>query len=103
MGGGSIGSLHVVVRTEEVQRDVRLVADDPAVVWRGGDVEQLAGAELVDGAVVERDGGGAGEHQPDVLDRAARGADARADVLAPLPSRLVRGTADGHAADVDDL
>src|SRR5689334_7663284 len=103
MGGGSIGSLHVVIRAEEVQRDVWLVADDPAVVRDGGDVEQLAGAELVDRTVVECDGGGAGEHQPDMLDRAARGAEAGADVRAPLPSRLVRGAADGHAAEAHDF
>src|SRR5689334_8418954 len=103
MGGGSIGLLHVTIRTEKMQRDVRLVADDPAVVRDGGDVEDLPGAELEDRAVVERGGGGAGEHHAHVLDRATGGADGRPDVLAPLPSRLVGGAADGQAAEVHDL
>jgi deferrochelatase/peroxidase EfeB len=63
----------------------------------------IAGLELDDAAVLERGGRRARDHQADVLDLAARLADAGADVQRPLPARLVGGAADRQAADVDDL
>jgi|SRR5580658_4249778 hypothetical protein len=88
-----------------MQGDIRLIADYPAIVagraWRN--VEEGAGAEFVDGAVVHGRGGAAGEDQADVFDIAAGSTDGRADVLGPLPAGLVRGAADGHGAEVDEF
>src|SRR5271156_6431314 len=88
-----------------MQRDVGLVADDPAIVarWAGRNVEQSAGAQFVDGAVVHRGGSAAGEDQADVFDIATRGADGGADVQGPAPARFVGGAPDGHAAEADEF
>jgi hypothetical protein len=83
----------VVLATEDVERDIRLVADDPAVVaWRN--VEEVAGLHHPLGAVVHLGDGLAAEYEPDVLDLARRGADDRSDVLGPAPARLVRRPTD---------
>src|SRR5271155_580393 len=85
----------VVVGPGKMQRHVRLVADYPAIVarWAGGNVEQGAGAEFVDGAVVHRGGSAAGEDQADVFDIATRGADRGANMHGPAPARFVGGAA----------
>lgn len=93
----------VVIRPEEVERDVRLIADHPTVVRRRGDVEQLARAHLDDRPIVERCCCRAGDYHPDVLDAAPRGPDGRPDVLGPPPPRLVGRTSDGEPADADDV
>jgi hypothetical protein len=95
----------VVLGAEEMERDVGGVTDDPAIVAgrAGGNVEERAGAEFVDGAVVEGGGGAAGEDQADVFDVAARGTNRGADVQGPLPAGLVGGAADGDAADADEF
>ena len=85
-----------------MQGDVRLVADDPAIV-AGRDVKERAGTEFVDGAVVHCSGGATGKNQPNMLDVAARRSYGWADMRGPFPSRLVSGAADGHIADVNDL
>ena len=64
---------------KKVQRNVGLVADDPAVVsgWTGRNIEEHAGAKLVNFAVVHGRGSAAGDDESDMLDIAARCADAR--------------------------
>jgi len=59
---------------EEVQGDVGRITHHPAIVTgrSGWNVEEHAGAEFVDGAVIHRSRGTTGEHQPNVLDVAAR-------------------------------
>jgi hypothetical protein len=95
----------VFVRTEKVERDIRSVAYDPTVVTgrAGRDVEKRAGAQFVDGAVLHGSSSAAGDDQSDVLHIAARGTDRWPNVLGPLPARLIRGAADGHAADAHDF
>jgi hypothetical protein len=95
----------VGVSAGEVEGDVGLVADYPAVMTWGaeGNVEQGAGAEFVDGAVVHGGGGAAGKDEADVFDIAAPGAYGGADVLGPLPAGLIGGAADGHGAEVDEF
>src|SRR6476619_4380986 len=89
--------------TDEVDRDVRFVADDPAVVRDGRDVERLAGPELDDPAVGEGRRRGAGQDEPDVLHRAALADEPRADVLRPAPAGMVGRPADRLPADGDQL
>jgi hypothetical protein len=56
-----------------MQRYIRLIAYHPAIVSgrAGRDVEELSGAELVDGSILHGGGGTAGEDESDVLDVAA--------------------------------
>ena len=49
-------SASVMLRAEEMERDVRLIADDPTVV-PGPDVEKIAGFHFVIAAVVHLAGG----------------------------------------------
>src|SRR5271156_1899808 len=88
-----------------MEGDVGLVADYPAVMtWGAGrNVEEGAGAEFVDGAVVHGGGGAAGENQADMFDVATGSAEDGADVHGPLPAGLVGGAADGHGAEVDEF
>src|SRR4051794_7458878 len=92
----------VLLASQEVERHVGIVADDPRVVPRRH-VEEVARAHHALLAVVHPDGRGARHHQPDVLDRARRGAGRGADMLGPAPARLVRRPADGHRPDAVDL
>jgi hypothetical protein len=56
--------------TEQMNRDVRLLANHPTVVWLRRDVEQIAGSQLDDVSVVEGRRRRARHHQADVLDGA---------------------------------
>jgi hypothetical protein len=78
----------VVARTEEMQGDVGLVADHPAVV-SGCNVEDVPRAHLSDGAIVHCSCRPARDDDADMLDRAARGAACRTDMQRPSPARLV--------------
>src|SRR5688500_2757905 len=86
-----------------MDRDIRLVADHPAVVWVRRNVENVARAKLDHLAAVHRRGGTAGYDPPDMLDRAERLAQRRAHVFGPAPAGLIGRAADGHPADADDL
>src|SRR5260370_14621331 len=88
-----------------MQRDVRRIPHHPTVVTgrSGWNIKEHSGAEFVDRAVLHRSRGTSGEHHPNMLDVAARRAHARPDMNGPLPSGLVRGTADGHAPDANQL
>src|ERR1700675_2061164 len=67
----------------------------------GWNVKERADAEFVDGAVLHRSRGTAREHEPNMLDVAARCPYARPDMNGPLPSGLIGGAADGHAPDAN--
>jgi hypothetical protein len=86
-----------------MQRHVRLVPDDPAVVRNRRDVERLSRTELEHTAIVEGRRRDAAEDEPDVLDLAACFADRRADVLGPSPARLVLRTPNGDSANPDGV
>src|ERR1017187_6001347 len=95
----------VVLRAEEVQRDVRFIAHYPAIVtgrprW---DVEEHAGAEFVDRAIIHGSGGTAREHQANMLNVAARCPYAWPNMKRPLPAGLIGGAADGHAPDANQF
>src|SRR5215471_1191768 len=91
---GSLLARRVLLGAQEVQRDVGFVADDPRIVGDGRHVEEVARRQLDDPSVLELDGRRSREDHARVLDRAALGADDRADVFGPLPPRLVRGAPD---------
>src|SRR2546422_8535758 len=93
--------LSILVRTEEMQRHVRLGALDPAVVTRR-DVEQVAGPEGEGLAVVHDDPAPSRDDEPDVLDLTALGPHDWADVRGPLPPRVIAGAPDGEGADPDE-
>jgi hypothetical protein len=88
-----------------MEGDIGDVADYPAIVAgrAGRYVEKGAGAEFVDGAVFHSSGGATGNDQADVLDVAARCAYQGADMERLLPTGLIGGAADGHAADTDEF
>ena len=95
-GRAALRQLHaVVVGAHEVERDVGLVAHDPAVV-AGRHVEQVARPHHHLGPVVHQDGRAARHHHADMLHLAARVRPAP-DVLRPLPAGLVGRAPDGHA------
>jgi hypothetical protein len=95
--------VRVLLRAEKVQGDVWCITHDPTVVAGrpGRNVEEHAGAEFVDRAVIHRSRGTAGEHQTNVLDGAARRAHAGSDMEGPLPPGLIRSAADGHTPDAN--
>src|SRR5450755_4273980 len=90
-----------------MQRNVGLVTHHPAIVSgrSGWNIKERAGAEFMNctRAILHRRRGATGEHQPNMLDVAARRAHAGADVNGPLPSGLVGGATDGHAADANEF
>ncbi len=78
----------VVLAAEDVQRDVRLVTDDPAVMTRRN-VEEVAGAHHDFTSAVHLRNCLAAEHQADMLDLTGGLARRSPDVLGPPPARLV--------------
>ncbi len=93
----------IALRPEKVQRYVRRIADDPAIVRQSRDKEELTGPQLDDATVLESGGGCTRQHQPDVLDRAMGRTYGRADVFGPAPAWLISSTSNGEATDVHQL
>jgi hypothetical protein len=93
----------VLFGAEKVKRDVRLIADDPAIVRDGRNVEKIAGFELDHSTIIERNCCSSGKDKADVFDRATRRADTWTDVLAPFPTGFVGCTPNCHPADVHEL
>ncbi len=85
-----------------MQRNVGLVANHPGVVT-GRNVEHLPRAHFNHIAIAHRGGRAAGNNHTDMLDKAFFLSQRLANVFGPAPSRLVRGAANGHAADVDNF
>src|SRR5262249_47411244 len=80
----------VAICSEEVQRHVGIVADDPAVVRHRSDVEQVTGVEFGHLAVGERRGGDSGQDQAHVLHLTATEPEGGTDMRRPSPPRLIR-------------
>ena len=92
----------VLARSQEVQRDVRFVSDDPTVMaWR--DVEKVASFHLDDATVVHGCGGASRHHKTDVFHLTTLHSRGGPDMDGPFPSRLVAGPTDRHAADVHEF
>src|SRR6516165_5414777 len=83
-----------------MQRNVRLVANDPTIVpWR--DIEDVSWFHFEHLAIVHGCSGPAGYHHPDMLHATTRGPRGPAHMHRPFPARFVGGAADGHAAQPD--
>ena len=95
--------LRILVSTLEVKRYIRLVTDNPAVMWDRWNVEKMAGAEWNDTPVFKRSGSLATKDKPNVFDGAARQPEARPNMRRPLPARLIRRATDRHAAQAHDF
>jgi AraC-like DNA-binding protein len=85
-----------------MQRDVGLIADDPAVV-AGRDREQITRFHRGFGSIGHLDRTPPADHQPKMLSRAEVRADERTDVLRPSPAGLIRGSPDHLAGDLEHL
>jgi hypothetical protein len=92
-----------MIGPEEVQRHVRLITHDPAIMRCGWNVKQISGAHLGHAAVRKSCGGTSADHQADVLDAATVGANRWSHVFGPAPTGLVRGTAERAAGYGDQL
>jgi hypothetical protein len=93
----------VLFSPEKVQRHVRLIANDAAIVRHRRNVKQIACVKFDYATIIERNGRGSRENKPDVFNGTSRRANARADVLAPFPPRLIRRTTNCDSAEVDQL
>jgi hypothetical protein len=96
------GMVGVVIRAEKMQGDIGLVADHPAVVSRC-DVKDISRAHFSDGAVVHRSRRPPRDDDTDVLDRATRGANSRADMQRPFPAGFIGRATNRHATYPNDL
>lgn len=90
-------------RAQKMKRNIRLIANDPAVVRSRRNVEQLTCAKLNDSTILESSRRCPREDKPDVLDVAVRRADGWPNVPAPAPAGLVDRATDGNPANMDDL
>jgi hypothetical protein len=88
-----------------VERDVSLITYHPAIVTGGAgrNIEESAGGKFANGAAFDGRSRTAGKCQAHVLDVAARGTHAGADVDGPSPAGLIGGAADGEAANPNDF
>ena len=59
----------VILGAEKVQRNVRLITNDPAVVRHRRNVKQVACVKLNYATIVERNCRGSRENEPDVFNR----------------------------------
>src|SRR5262249_17776498 len=96
-------SSSILLGSEKVQRHVRLIADDPAVVRHRRNVKQAAAFKFNDATIIECNCCSSRENKPDMFNGTTRRADSRADVLAPFPPSLIRRTTNCHSAEVDQL
>jgi hypothetical protein len=92
-----------VISAQKVQRHIGLVADYPAIVRFGRDIEQHSLLQLDHSAIVERGSRYAGHDKSDVLDMTAGRAYAWSNVQRPLPSRLIRCTSDRYASEMHEF
>lgn len=85
-----------------MQRDIRLVADHPAVV-SGGYVEEVAGAHHDLAPVIHLCDRLPAQHQADVLDLAGALPGKRSDMLGPPPAGFVAGATERCRTDLIEL
>src|ERR1044072_2150570 len=100
---GSTASSCVLFSAEKVQRDVRLIANDPAVVWRRWNVKEFARFQLNYATILEHNCRSSRKNESHVFNRTARRANSGADVLAPFPPGLICRATNCESAKVDQL
>jgi len=93
----------VILGSEEMQRHVRFIANDPAIVRHRRNVKQITGVKLNYATIIERDCRRPRENKPDMFNGATGCTNTRADVLAPFPPWLIRRTTNCDSAQVDQL
>jgi len=93
----------VILGSEEVQRHVRFIANDPAIVRHRRNVKQITGVKLNYATIIERDCRRPRENKPDMFNGTTGRANTRADMLAPFPPWLIRRTTNCDSAQVDQL
>ena len=91
----------VIIGSEEMQRYIRFIANDPAVVRHRRNVKQIACVKLKYSTIIERYCRDSRENKPHMFNGATRGANTRSDVLAPFPSWLIRRTTNCDSAQMD--
>ena len=101
--GSTRTSLSIVSRAHEVQRDVRFIPDDPAVMGLGRNVKESAGGKFPNPAVIKRGRGSPLQNQPEMLDAAAVCAHGGTYIHGPAPPGFVGGATDRHAPDRNEL
>jgi len=92
--------LGVMIGAKKMQRNVRLIANDPAVVRHRRNVKELARSQLDHAPIIERSRRSAGEHQANALNVAASRAQAQPDVFALFPPRFIRSPTNRYPAEV---
>ena len=92
-----------MIRTQEMERDVLLVSDHPAVVRIRRHVEQLARPKLEDSPIGKRNCRSPSENKSNVLNRAEPCSDGWSNVLRPFPPGLVGRASDRDATEMDEL
>jgi hypothetical protein len=95
--------LGVVVSTEEMQRYVRLIADDPAVVRDWRNIKQISGSQFSLRSIGEGGHGAAGNDHSNMLNIAQGLPSDGSDVLRPLPTGLVTCATDGQSTDLNNF
>src|SRR5207237_2647780 len=75
----------------------------PTVLRHRRNVKQLACSQLENATIIECSRRPAGEDQSDMLDMAACRPNRRADVLTPLPTRLIGSPPDSHPSEMHQL
>src|SRR5215469_11325018 len=99
----STASGPVLFGANKVQRHVRLIANDPAIVRHRRNVKQLAGFQFNYATIIECNCRGSRENKPDMFNGTTRCANAWSDVLAPFPPGLICRTTNCDSAEVDQL
>ena len=92
----------VTLAAEDVEGDVGLIADHPAVV-SGRDVEEVASPHHHFASVVHLGHRLTAQYEADMLNLARRLTSHRPDVLRPLPTRLVCRAAERGGPDLVEL
>src|SRR5437764_1963747 len=92
----------VLLAADDVQRYVRLVADDPTVM-SGWHIEEIPCPHHHLAAVIHLRDRLAAQHEPDVLDLARALSGPRPHVLGPLPAWLIGRPAEGGRSDAVEL
>jgi len=92
-------ALRVTFTAGEMQRNVGLIAHDPAIVARRSrrNIEQRPGPQFVNRAILHSGRGTPRKHHSDMLDVTPRRAHTRPNVYGPFPSRQVGGAPNGQA------
>src|SRR6516165_4267100 len=92
----------VIARAHEVQRNIRLVANNPTVVPRRN-IEHISGMHFDDTSVIHGRSSHTRNNHADMFHLAALRARGIADVFRPLPARLIAGPANRHPAQFHQL